>query len=120
MLDACLAPKAYQEALDFLFSRIDYERATVIAYDRREFRLDRMRELLRRLDNPHDAFPIVHVAGTKGKGSTAAMIAAVLTASGYRTALYSSPHLDRIEERMAVDGRPCAVADFVDLVERVR
>jgi dihydrofolate synthase/folylpolyglutamate synthase len=120
MLDTCLDPKAYQDALDFLFGRIDYERATVIAYDRREFRLDRMRELLRRLDNPHDAFAIVHVAGTKGKGSTAAMIAAVLTAAGYRTGLYSSPHLDRIEERMAVDGRPCAAADFVDLLECVR
>jgi dihydrofolate synthase/folylpolyglutamate synthase len=120
MPETTLSSTAYQDALDFLFSRIDYERATVIAYDRREFRLDRMRELLCRLDNPHEAFPIVHVAGTKGKGSTAAMIAAVLAAAGYRTGLYSSPHLERVEERMAVDGCPCAPADFIELVARVR
>jgi dihydrofolate synthase / folylpolyglutamate synthase len=116
----CLSTATYQQALDFLFGRIDYERAAVVPYGRREFRLDRMRQLLRRLDNPHQAFPIVHIAGTKGKGSTAAMIASVLTAAGYRTGLYSSPHLDRIEERMAIDGRPCSVEELVDLVESVR
>lgn len=120
MLESCLSPLAYSQALDFLFGRIDYERAAAIAYDRREFRLDRMRELLSRLDNPQQRFPIVHIAGTKGKGSTAAMIAAMLSAAGYCTGLYSSPHLDRIEERMGIDGRPCSGEELVELVEMVR
>ena len=83
-------------------------------------KLDRMRELLRRLGNPQDGMPIVHVAGTKGKGSTAAMIAAVLSAAGYRTGLFTSPHLDRVEERIAIDGQPCSAEDLAELVELVR
>jgi dihydrofolate synthase/folylpolyglutamate synthase len=120
MPELCVEPPGYEQALGFLFGRIDYERAAAIAYDRREFRLDRMRELLRRLDNPQQRFPIVHIAGTKGKGSTAAMIAAMLTAAGYRTGLYSSPHLDRIEERMGIDGQPCSSEELVELVALVR
>ena len=61
-------------AIEFLRSRIDYERTSQIPYSQRDFRLDRMRQLLDRLGNPHQGLPIVHVAGTKGKGSTAAMI----------------------------------------------
>ena len=83
-------------------------------------KLDRMRELLRRLGDPQAKIPIVHVAGTKGKGSTSAMLAAVLSAAGFRTGLFTSPHLDRIEERMAVDGRHCSTDEFVELIELVR
>jgi dihydrofolate synthase/folylpolyglutamate synthase len=109
----------YAAAIDFLHDRVDYERALAVPYHGRHFSLDRTRELLARLGNPQQKYPIVHVAGTKGKGSTAAMIAAVLTAAGYRTGLFTSPHLDRVEERIAVDGRPSGVADMVDLVERL-
>jgi len=107
-------------ALAFLTSRIDYERALSIPYGKRDFRLDRMRDLLARLGDPQDAFPIVHIAGTKGKGSTAAMTAALLTAAGYRTGLYSSPHLDRVEERLAIDGRQCSREELIELVDRIR
>src|SRR5437763_348797 len=110
----------YNAALEYLLSRIDYERAAVVPYDRREFYLDRMHDLLGRLGNPHHKLKVVHVAGTKGKGSTAAMIAAVLSAAGYRTGLYTSPHLDRLEERFAIDGRICTADELTDLVERVR
>lgn len=89
-------PTVGDPALDFLTSRIDYERASAVSYSQRDFRLDRMRELLARLGNPQDALKIVHLAGTKGKGSTAATIESVLRAAGYRTGLYSSPHLDRV------------------------
>ena len=108
-----------EAAVRFLDDRINYERALCVPYREREFKLERMRELLARLDNPQQALSVVHVAGTKGKGSTAAMLGAVLSAAGYRTGVFSSPHLYRIEERMAVDGRPCSPAELVELVDRL-
>jgi dihydrofolate synthase / folylpolyglutamate synthase len=110
----------YDRATAFLFDRINYERATAPPYGTRDFRLDRMHELLARVGNPHQGMPIVHVAGTKGKGSTSAMIAAVLTAAGYRTGLFTSPHLVSLEERIAIDGQSCSSAELVALVDRVR
>jgi len=107
-------------ALDFLLSRIDYERTSSVPYTQRDFRLDRMRDLLVRLGNPHSALRIVHVAGTKGKGSTAATIASILRAAGLRTGLYSSPHLDRVEERLMVDGDACSQEELTEFVARIR
>ncbi|MCD4726346.1 MAG: bifunctional folylpolyglutamate synthase/dihydrofolate synthase, partial [Pirellulales bacterium] len=104
----------------FLAGRIDYERTQSMPNSEETLKLDRMRELLRRLGNPHESMPIVHVAGTKGKGSTAAMIAAIFTAAGYRAGLFTSPHLDRVEERMAVDARPCPPEEYAELVDLVR
>jgi dihydrofolate synthase/folylpolyglutamate synthase len=111
---------AHEEALAFLLGRIDYERAATVPYGARDFKLDRMRELLDRLGNPQDSLPIVHVAGTKGKGSTSAMIAAVLTAAGFRTGLFSSPHLEKLEERLRIDGRSCTGDELIGLVKRIR
>jgi dihydrofolate synthase / folylpolyglutamate synthase len=107
-------------AIEFLLGRIDYERTLTIPYRAREFRLDRMRDFLARLGNPHLGLRIVHVAGTKGKGSTSAMIAAALTACGYKTGLYTSPHLERVEERIQVNLEPCNSEAFATLVERIR
>jgi len=107
-------------AIAFLRSRIDYERTSMVPYGRRDFHLDRMRLLLSRLGNPQEALAIVHVAGTKGKGSTAATIASILRAAGFRTGLYSSPHLDRVEERLAVDGALCPPDELRKLVERIQ
>jgi dihydrofolate synthase/folylpolyglutamate synthase len=109
-----------QAALAFLLGRINYERTPFVPYGERQFRLEPMRELLARLGDPQEQFTIVHVAGTKGKGSTAAMAAAVLSAAGHRTGLYSSPHLDRIEERLAIDGRPCTAGELTTLVAELR
>ena len=109
-----------EAALQFLAQRINYERAQLIPCSEEAFKLDRMRELLRRLGDPQRDLPIVHVAGTKGKGSTAAMIAAVLSAAGYRTGLFTSPHLDRIEERIAMDGQPCSGDELADAIEQIR
>jgi dihydrofolate synthase / folylpolyglutamate synthase len=109
-----------EAALRFLVGRIDYERTQSMPCSEEVLKLDRMRELLHRLGDPQSKMPIVHVAGTKGKGSTSAMVAAVLSAAGYRTGLFTSPHLDRLEERIAVDARPVSADDLVDLVERVR
>ena len=79
-----------------------------------------MHELLGRLGNPQQKFPTIHVAGTKGKGSCAAMTAAILSAAGYRTGLYTSPHLHRLEERIVIDGQPCSPAAIVSLLDRLR
>jgi dihydrofolate synthase/folylpolyglutamate synthase len=115
-----IAADRCQSAKEFLEGRINYERASTIPYREGAFRLDRMHELMRRLGNPQDRLRIVHVAGTKGKGSTSAMIAAVLSAAGYRTGLYTSPHLERLEERFRIDGQPCSASELAALVDRVR
>ncbi|MEM1305161.1 MAG: hypothetical protein AAGG46_09700, partial [Planctomycetota bacterium] len=107
-------------ALDWLLGRINYERAAVVPYGERQMKLDRMRQLLTRLGSPDAGQRIVHIAGTKGKGSTAAMVASILKTAGHRVGVYSSPHVERIEERFAVGGRPCAPAELVALVDHVR
>lgn len=111
---------ARNSALTFLLGRVDYERFIVTPYSERRLKLARMRELLARVGNPQDSLPIVHVAGSKGKGSTAAMIAGMLTAAGRRTGLFSSPHLHQIEERFIVDGLPCSGEELAALVELLR
>ena len=73
--------------------------------------LDNMRTLAAALGHPERAYPTIHVAGTNGKGSVSAMVERALRAAGHRTGLYTSPHLDRIEERVAIDGEPVDAAD---------
>jgi dihydrofolate synthase/folylpolyglutamate synthase len=109
-----------QAAHDWLMGRINFERTLFVPYQDRQLKLDRMRQLLTRLGQPDAGMKIVHVAGTKGKGSTSAMVASILTAAGFRSGVFSSPHLERIEERFSVDGQPCTAAEFVALVERLR
>jgi dihydrofolate synthase/folylpolyglutamate synthase len=111
---------ARQAAFDWLMRRINFERTALTPYQARQLKLDRIRQLLTRLGQPDAGLKIIHVAGTKGKGSTSAMIAAILTAAGYRTGVFSSPHLERIEERFAVDGQPCTADELVTLVDRVK
>ena len=87
---------------------------------RRKFSLDEVRALLGALENPHREFPSVLIAGTNGKGSTAATLASILTASGLRTGLYTSPHLARPNERIRVDGAEIEDDTFARLYFRVR
>lgn len=115
------APCAAREAaLSWLLARINYEYTALPPYQSRQLKLDRMRQLLTRLGQPDAGLKIVHVAGTKGKGSTSVMIAAMLSAAGYRTGLFSSPHLERIEERFAVDGQSCTADELVTLINRMK
>jgi dihydrofolate synthase/folylpolyglutamate synthase len=114
------AADPYAAALEFLYSRINYERTPPDPFSSGAFKLDRMRELLRLLGNPQLRLPAVHVAGTKGKGSTCAMIAAMLQSSGRRVGLFTSPHLHRFEERMVVNGVAPPAARVVELVSEAR
>ena len=109
----------YRSALDRLLGLIDYERLTLPAGKRARYDLRSMEALLGRLGNPHIGIPTVHIAGTKGKGSTAAMCASVLSQQGYRTGLYTSPHLHSFRERIRMDGEPVGEKEFSTLVERV-
>src|SRR5262245_65529049 len=93
------SPSPYTKALRFLATLSDYERLRIVRYNSQNFDLDRMRSLLKRIGNPHDHFRSVHIAGTKGKGSTCAMIASMLKSAGYKVGLYTSPHLLDIRER---------------------
>ena len=82
--------------------------------------LQRTRELLSLLGNPQNELKFVHVAGTNGKGSTCAMLASILQAAGYRTGLYTSPFVNRFNERIALNGTPISDQDLVDVFSRIR
>jgi dihydrofolate synthase/folylpolyglutamate synthase len=110
----------YNQALDYLYSYVDYSLKKSSELAKAHFELGRMRALMDLLGNPQAAYPIIHVAGTKGKGSTSAMMAAVLTTAGYRTGLYTSPHLQDYTERIQIDGQPIAHSDLVELVEEIK
>ncbi len=108
-----------RDSLDFLYGRIDYERLGMPAAAA-DLRIGRMRRLLRTLGDPQDGLRIVHVAGTKGKGSTSFLIAEAARGAGYRAGLFTSPHLHRVEERFRVDGLEASPDEFVALIEAVR
>jgi dihydrofolate synthase/folylpolyglutamate synthase len=110
----------YAEALAYLRSFADYERAPPSGADPTTFYLPRMAALLRAVGDPQRAFPSVIVAGTKGKGSTCAMLEAVLRSAGHRVGLWTSPHLHSYRERIQVDRQPIAPAEFAALVDRLR
>jgi dihydrofolate synthase/folylpolyglutamate synthase len=101
----------------FLATLADYERLRIVRYNSQNFDLERMRTLLKKLGNPQDQFRTVHVAGTKGKGSTCAMIASMLQACGYKVGLYTSPHLVDIRERIQINGEMIPQAEFARLIK---
>ena len=108
----------YQEAIDRLLSLVDFERVRPPGPRQKTiFDLSRMNVLLERLGNPHLGTPTAHVAGTKGKGSTAAFCDAALHAAGYKTGFYSSPHMHSFRERIRLDGEPVTEDLFARLVE---
>ena len=106
----------YDEAISFWYARINYE---VRAAGPNDLKLERMRALLRRLGDPQERVRLVHVTGTKGKGSTCAMIAGALRAAGYRVGLFTSPHLEHVEERIQVDGVPISQTALAALMAEI-
>ena len=110
----------YQEALRYIYSLTNYEVTPAKAYAPGNFDLARMQALLSTLGSPESKFKSVHIAGTKGKGSTAAMLASILRHSDYRTGLYTSPHLHTFRERIQVDGTMISETAVADGIERIR
>jgi dihydrofolate synthase/folylpolyglutamate synthase len=110
----------YKEALDYIYSFTDYEKKSAYRYAPEHFDLGRMKRLTALLDNPQQRFKAIHIAGTKGKGSTAAMIASILRAAGYKTGLYTSPHLHTFRERIQLDGQLISEEAVADLIERLQ
>jgi dihydrofolate synthase/folylpolyglutamate synthase len=110
----------YQEILDYLYSFVDYSLTRNLRYTPEKFDLNRMRKLMENLGNPHHQYPVVHVAGTKGKGSTAAMIASVLQSAGYKVGFYTSPHLIDFAERIQINRVPISHADLVFTVNKLK
>jgi dihydrofolate synthase/folylpolyglutamate synthase len=105
------------QAMAWWYGRINYEHLSPRTSD---LKLDRMRALLGLLGNPHERLRIVHVAGSKGKGSTSAMLASILRRAGYRTGLFTSPHLVRVEERIQIDGTPIDDGELAALLYEVK
>ena len=115
---------AYEAALERLLGLTDLRRGnaqggSATSRDRRRSRVPRMRVLLRQLGNPHLAVPTIHVAGTNGKGSTAAMIASILDRAGLRVGLFTSPHLHAMVERIRLGLTPIGRAQFASLLTQV-
>src|SRR5271156_4686152 len=106
---------SYETAIARMFA-LGHELAQTPSH---KFDLDHMRVLLRALDHPERQFPSVLIAGTNGKGSTAATLASILRASGLRTGLYTSPHLVRINERIRINGKEIGDDDFAALQGKI-
>ena len=113
--------KSYQEAMEFLFQGPDLERLTSDnKYHLTRFNLERVEKLLSHVGSPQNGLKVVHVAGTKGKGSTAIMIAQFLEEAGYRVGLFTSPHLIHLEERVSINGVTVPKEEVCRLLGRLR
>jgi len=112
--------KRYQDALDYLYSFVDYSLTRQLTYSPEKFNLDRMFQLLALLDNPHKRYPVLHITGTKGKGSVSAFLASILFQAGYKVGLYTSPHLIDYTERIQVNGKPIEKHEFLTILDEIK
>jgi len=110
----------YSQAEEYLNTFVNYEQIPGISYAQPGYSLRHVEELLNRMGDPQLAARTIHIAGTKGKGSVATMIAQVLSDSGYKTGLYTSPHLHTLRERISVDGSLISEADFAAAMAEVK
>ena len=110
----------YEAAISYLYQLTDYEQKIPQRYAPENFDLARVERLLALLGSPHKELQTVHVAGTKGKGSTSAMVASILESQGYRVGLYTSPHLHTFRERIRTDGNLIAPSEVAELTDEIR
>lgn len=110
----------YEKALDYIYSFIDHSLTRNLRYSPKKFNLDRMKAFMDVLGNPQNAYKVIHVAGTKGKGSTCAMLTGILTAAGYKTGFYSSPHMIDFRERIRIGIEKISKYDLSVYVEKLK
>ena len=110
----------YEEALDFIYSFIDYSLKRNFRNAAEKFNLDRMRDFMRLLGDPQDDYEIIHVAGTKGKGSVSSLCASTLKAEGYSVGLYTSPHMVRFTERIKINDQEISKEQVVAIVDQLK
>jgi dihydrofolate synthase/folylpolyglutamate synthase len=110
----------YNQTLDYLYSFVDYSLKHSSELAKADFNLDRMFALMESMGDPQKKYPIIHVAGTKGKGSVSALCASALQSANYKTGLYTSPHLLDFVERIQIDGEPISHEQLVELVEEIK
>ena len=111
--------KTKDEALDLIYALVDYSMTHAKDVSKDVFTLEPIRILCEKLGNPQNAYKVIHTAGTKGKGSVCAMLAASLQNAGFRVGLYTSPHLIHFNERIQVDGKMITDEELVDLTNRI-
>ncbi len=110
----------YIESIDYLNSFINFERLPDQQFNTREEDIDRFKMLLEKLGNPHLQYPVIHIAGTKGKGSVAAILASVLRAANLKVGLYTSPHLITVRERIRTNDKIINKNEFAVAVDKIR
>jgi len=111
--------KSYDGAIKYLLGKTDYEKQRHLRYNVDTFNLNRMEKLLSLVGNPHKKIATAHIAGTKGKGSTATMLAKMLEANGYKVGLYTSPHVVHLHERIAVNSKMINKSEMHGLLNRI-
>ncbi|HIJ53256.1 MAG TPA: bifunctional folylpolyglutamate synthase/dihydrofolate synthase [Planctomycetes bacterium] len=111
--------KTYKEAIKYLYEKTDYEKERHLRYNVTTFSLERMEKLLSLVGNPHKKVPTVHIAGTKGKGSTATMLGKMLDANDYTVGLYTSPHVVHLHERITVNSKMISEREMLGLLNRI-
>lgn len=111
--------KSYRQAMKYLFEKTDYEKQGRLRYNVTTFNLAKMQKLLSLVGNPHKKITTVHIAGTKGKGSTATMLAKMLESNDYKVGLYTSPHVTHLHERIVVNSKSINERQMLGLMNRI-
>ncbi|HEW79199.1 MAG TPA: hypothetical protein ENH34_04440, partial [Phycisphaerales bacterium] len=111
--------KSYKQAIKYLSEKTDYEKEKHLRYNVTTFSLSRMEKLLALVGNPHKKISTAHIAGTKGKGSTATMLAKMLESNDYTVGLYTSPHVVSLHERIVVNSEMISESEMLGLLNRV-